>query len=69
MRTVDMQINGQYWQMQFEIDEDDYGPFPMMRQYIRDGFPVPRCDVKQYVKDELIQEAYRALRARGMEEA
>lgn len=69
MRTVDMQINGQYWQMQYDIDEDDYGPFPMMCRYIRDGFPCADCDVKQYVKDELIGEAYAALRSRGMEEA
>lgn len=67
MRTVDMQINGQYWQMQYEVDEDDYGAFPMSCQYIRNGFPVPHCDVRQYIKDELMGEAYAAMRSRGME--
>lgn len=66
-RQVELVLGKTHWAMRFEIDEDEAGTFPIMRRYVRDGFPWAECDVRESVKDALIREAYAALKARGME--
>ncbi len=54
--------SGADYQMVYEIDHDDAGPFPFMLRFRYLGLPWNQSDVPQRIQDRLIAAAYKQIR-------